>query len=79
MARTLAAMGDHDGAIRDYEGLLAKEPNDLAAHYQLGLSYAAAGRKNEAIAEINRALLSDRDVNRAAEMRKKLDRIQQSP
>ena len=76
MARTLAAMGDHVAAIREYEALLAKEPNDVAARYQLGLSYAATNRKGEAVMELNRALLMDRDVARAAEMRKKLEQIQ---
>ena len=76
MARTLAAMGDHAAAIRQYEALLAKEPMDVAAHYQLGLSYAAVGRKSEAVTEFGRALQMDRDVNRIAEMRKKLEEIQ---
>ncbi len=76
MARTLAAMGDHLAAIREYEALLAKEPNDIAARYQLGLSYAAAGRRSEALTELGRALSVDRDVNRAAEMRKKVEQIQ---
>jgi tetratricopeptide (TPR) repeat protein len=76
MARTWAAMGDYVGAIREYGGLLAKEPNDVAARYQLGLSYAAAGRKSEAVAELSRALQTDRDASRAAEMRKKLEQIQ---
>jgi thioredoxin-like negative regulator of GroEL len=76
MARTLAAMGDHNGAIRDYESVLAKEPNDVAAHYQLGLSYAAVGRKSDAVTQIGGALQIDRDVTRAAEMRKKLEELQ---
>ena len=76
MARTLAAMGDQVAAIREYEALLAKEPNDVAARYQLGLSYAAAGRKSEALTELGRALQLDRDATRAAEMRKKAEQIQ---
>ena len=76
MARTMAAMGDHGAAIREYEALLVREPNDVLARYQLGLSYAAAGRKSDAVSAINRALQTDRDANRAAEMRKKLEQIQ---
>jgi tetratricopeptide (TPR) repeat protein len=76
MARTLAAMGDHAAAVRAYEALLAKDPNDVAARYQLGLSYAATGQKNEALTEIGRALQLDRDANRVAEMRKKLEQVQ---
>jgi tetratricopeptide (TPR) repeat protein len=76
LARTLAAMGDHDGAIREYNVVLEKDPNDAAARYQLGLSLAATNRKGEAVVELNRALQLDRDVGRAAEMRKKLEQIQ---
>jgi len=76
MARVAAGTGDHATAIREYEALLEKEPNDLEARYQLGLSDAALGRKNEAITEMNRALQADRDANRVAEMRKKLEQIQ---
>jgi tetratricopeptide (TPR) repeat protein len=76
LARTLAAAGDHSAAIREYEALLVQEPNDVAAHYQLGLSYAASNRKQEAVTELGRALRMDRDANRAAEMRKKLEEIE---
>jgi tetratricopeptide (TPR) repeat protein len=76
LARTLAAEGDHAAAIREYEAVLSQEPNDVAARYQLGLSYAAMNKKREAASELSRALQMDRDVNRAAEMRKKLEQIQ---
>ena len=57
MARTLAAMGDHAGAIREYRSVCCRQqPNDVAARYQLGLSYAAVGRKSDAVTEMNRAL-----------------------
>jgi thioredoxin-like negative regulator of GroEL len=69
-------MDDHAGAIREYEALLAKDPTDVAARYQLGLSYAATSRKGEAVAQLSRALSLDRDANRAAEMRKRLEQIQ---
>jgi len=78
LARTAAAMGNHATAISEYEALLAKEPNDVAARYQLGLSYAATNHKEEALTELGRALELDRDVNRATEMHKKLEQIQQS-
>jgi len=76
LARTLAAMDDHAGAIREYEALLAKDPTDVTARYQLGLSYAATSRKGEAVTQLSRALSLDRDVNRATEMRKRLEQIQ---
>ena len=78
LARTAAAMGNHATAISEYEALLAKEPNDVAARYQLGLSYAATNHKEEALTELGRALELDRDANRATEMHKKLEQIQQS-
>jgi thioredoxin-like negative regulator of GroEL len=71
-------MGNHATAIREYEALLAKEPTDVAARYQLGLSYAATNRKQEALTELGRALQMDRDANRAAEMHEKLEQIRQS-
>jgi thioredoxin-like negative regulator of GroEL len=76
LARTLAAMSDHSGAIREYEALLATEADDVPARYQLGLSYAATGRKSEAITQLSRALQMDSDDNRTSEMRKKLEQIQ---
>jgi hypothetical protein len=48
----------------------------VAAHYQLGLSYAAVGRKSDALIQISGALQIDRDATRAAEMRKKLEQLQ---
>ena len=69
-------MSDHAGAIREYESLLAREADDVAARYQLGLSYAAMGRKGEAITQLDRALQMDSDGNRTSEMRKKLEQIQ---
>ena len=77
LARTLAAMGNHVAAISEYERLLAKEPNDVPARYQLGLSYAAMGRKNEALSEFERALQLDRDADRVADMRKKMEQIEE--
>jgi Flp pilus assembly protein TadD len=65
MARTLAALGDHAGAIRNFEALLSTEPNDVEARYQLGLSYAAAGLRAKHF-QMNRALQTDRDATRVA-------------
>jgi Tfp pilus assembly protein PilF len=75
LARTMAALNDHAGAIREFESLLAQNPNDVAARYELGLSYAAVGRKHDAETELRRALSSDRDATRAAQMQEKLAQL----
>ena len=72
LARVLAASGEHAAAVPLFEGLLAAGPGDSEARFQLALSYAATGRKEQAAAEIERALRDERIPERAAEMRTRL-------
>jgi len=68
-------MGEHGPAIRELEAILVQQPDDGQAHYQLGLSYAATGRKDEAIREIQRALTYQNDPKIKQEMEQKLIEI----
>ena len=78
LARTFAAMNDHAAAIREYESLLNARPDDAEARYYLALSYDATGRKQEAAAQLTRALSLERNAERAGEMRQALERIRRS-
>jgi tetratricopeptide (TPR) repeat protein len=51
--------GDYEGAIREYNSLLAIDPNRADALSNLGAAYAALGRYQEAIKEYGRALVLD--------------------
>lgn len=75
LARTLAATGDHGSAIPLYEALLAATPADSEVRFYLGLSYAATGRQSLARSNIERALVDERVPERAAEMRRQLDKL----
>ena len=55
LARARAALGDHETAIREYEGLLAGDPTDRAARNALAASYEAVGRHADAAAQRQRA------------------------
>jgi Flp pilus assembly protein TadD len=72
LARTLAALNEHELAIRYFQELLAADPGDVAARYELADSYVALKRKPEAIAEITRALQTDRDPKRIQEKTRNL-------
>jgi hypothetical protein len=54
------------------------KPDDIEARYQLGLSFAAAGRKADAVREIKRALSYQPDAQAAQDMQRKLEEIQKS-
>ena len=69
-------MGNYATAIRDFQIVLANDPNDVAARYELAFSYSGANRRPEAEAEFKRAAQIDRDPKRADEMRKKFERTQ---
>ena len=75
LARVLDAAGDHAQSARLYEAVLSRNPGDAEARYHLGLSYAAQGRKPDALAQLERALASERGPERAAEMRAKLEEL----
>ena len=47
---------DTDPAIRQHEQLLAREPNNAVAHFNLALLYKRAGRHDDAVAAYRRAI-----------------------
>lgn len=79
LARVHAASGDHAAAVSIYESLRASAPGDTEVRYQLALSLAATGRRQEAAAELQRALADERVPERAAEMRARLAEMQGAP
>ena len=52
---------DTDPAIRQHEQLLAREPDNAVAHFNLALLYKRAGRHNDAVASYQRAIELDID------------------
>jgi len=53
--------GDVSRAIADLEGAAARVPHDAEVHNRLGVAYAAAGRRDEAIREFESAVALDCD------------------
>jgi len=58
--------GDVSRAIADLEGAAARAPHDAEVHNRLGVAYAAAGRRDEAIREFESAVALDCDHALAA-------------
>ena len=52
----LYRQGDYKGAIAVLEGAVAKMPDLAAAHYHLGMSYAAGGQPEKAAEQLKKAL-----------------------
>jgi thioredoxin-like negative regulator of GroEL len=69
-------MDEHEPAIREFQTLLAADPTDVAARYELAASYAKTNRRPEAVTEYSRALQMDRDPKRVEEMRSKLTALE---
>jgi thioredoxin-like negative regulator of GroEL len=65
-------LNNHAEAIREFESVLAANPDDVEARYELSLSYAAINEKDKATDQFNRASRLDHDSARADEMKKKL-------
>ena len=59
LAVALHELGDFDGAIRAYRGVLAATPASVDARFGLGLAYLATGRYRSANAELVAALGAD--------------------
>lgn len=53
--------GDLARAIVDLEGAAARVPQDAEVHNRLGVAYAAAGRRDDAIREFRSAVALDCD------------------
>jgi len=58
--------GDVPRAIADLEGAAARVPHDAEVHNRLGVAYAAAGRRDDAIREFQSAVALDCDHALAA-------------
>ena len=65
--------GDTPGAERAFKLALAFNPTDSHAHFNLGLIYAASGRKMEALKELQAALASD---SHNSEIQSALEKVQ---
>ncbi len=55
MGEVAAANGEHEKAVGLFRRALEQEPEATQIHYQLGLSYRALGRGDEARAELDKA------------------------
>lgn len=51
--------GEPDRAVADLEGAAARVPNESEVHNRLGVAYAAAGRRGDAIREFQSAVALD--------------------
>ena len=58
-------MGQHNGAIVDYDRAISLEPDNAEAYTNLGLAKNALGRKNEARKDFKTALELARNANNA--------------
>src|SRR5688500_3670946 len=54
--RSLKQDGDEEGAIRHFQRLIARFPDDPLAHAELAYAYDFAGWEDEAVAPYRRAL-----------------------
>ena len=50
---------DFEAAVKDYQAYLAKKPDDASVHYNLGYTYTALERPDDAKAEYERAIALD--------------------
>jgi tetratricopeptide (TPR) repeat protein len=78
MAETRVLMGDYAGAIPHYKIALLQQPEDLSLRYQLSLTYAAAGHKDEAVAELEQIMLLSKDPHLITVLRKKIRTLRQN-
>src|SRR6476646_928671 len=59
-ATQLHQSGDIEGAIRGYESILAKHPERVDVRSNLGAAYSRLGRYEDAIAQYQQALKTER-------------------
>ncbi len=72
--------GDASGAIADLEGAAARAPRVSEVHNRLGVAYAAAGRREDAIREFRSAILIDCGNEAAARnLRRALGEVAAAP
>lgn len=55
VARIVLAQKDYLGAIVEYEDLIALDPQNADAYYNIGIAFKARGRQDEAIKAFNKA------------------------
>jgi tetratricopeptide (TPR) repeat protein len=71
--------GDQTKAMETLKEATAVSPGDPEVHYHLGVALDAAGRKSEALAEINKSLSLKKGFPEAAEARKYRQELNRSP
>ena len=57
--------GETAGDIAPLEAAVSADENDLTARYDLAMAYFAAGRKEDAMAQLLESIRQDRDFNEA--------------
>jgi tetratricopeptide (TPR) repeat protein len=71
--------GDHDGAVRTIESLLAERPDDPRVLYDLACFESLAGRADHAIEHLRRAIELDPTYRDYAQDDEDLDVIRDDP
>jgi hypothetical protein len=71
--------GDHDGAVRTIESLLAERPDDPRVLYDLACFESLAGRADDAIEHLRRAIELDAQAREYAQDDEDLDPIRDDP
>jgi tetratricopeptide (TPR) repeat protein len=65
---------DPEGAIRTYEEMIGRDPEDAFAYWRLGLAYEQLGRVDEAREALEKAVALDGDNEQARTSLEKLER-----
>lgn len=80
-APVLAYFGtrEYDKAIEALEKLLAETPEDATVHYNLACAKSLTGKKEEAIAHLERAIEIDADFSEMAAKDSDLDAVREEP
>ena len=71
--------GEYDKAIEELERLLAETPEDATVLYNLACAKSLTGKKEEAIAHLQRSVEIDADFGELAEKDSDLDAIREEP
>jgi Tetratricopeptide repeat len=71
--------GDHDGAVRTIESLLAERPDDPRVLYDLACFESLAGRADDALEHLRRAIELDARAREYAQDDEDLDPIRDDP
>lgn len=64
---------DHESAIQIFEDILSRTPDNLDAHYGLGLALRSVGKKEDAVDAFQKALQLAKDALKAIETTSSVD------